>query len=241
MARHYQQQETEHSPSDVEQLLQIAQLQQLLQQPNLQEQQLDRQTQADRTTAAIHLLGLMQEREMGQQKLDEATKTREMAVKGNVTDALISHLTQRPDVPLSTLAETLAQSGYPELGGALSKVHLQDVQKRAATHLAAINALQKSSPDAVAKYIPAVQADPEVWNAIKDQIPGNVAPVDTTTTGTKLGRTTKNVLDVSSQSLGNPLLAAALIGGRISDKMKKPSNSAYSDFFNALLNQPSTP
>jgi hypothetical protein len=237
MARRYQQQEAEHSPSDVEQLLQIAQLQQLLQQPNLQEQQLDRQTQADRTTAAIHLLGLMQEREMGQQKLDEATKTREMVVKGNVTDALISHLTQRPDV----LAETLSQSGYPELGGALSKVHLQDVQKRVATHLAAINALQKSNPDAVAKYIPAVQADPEVWNAIKDQIPGNVAPTDTTTTGTKLGRTTKNVLDISSQSLGNPLLAAALIGGRISDKMKKPSNAAFSDFFNALLNQPSTP
>ena len=103
----------------------------------------------------------LKEREMmiGAQRED-----RKAATKAQIQDALISHLSQRGDVPISMLAETLRQGGNPEMADALSTVHAADVEKKVTALQAQIPLLQKQGT--LEKSLPAMQADPDVWTRL---------------------------------------------------------------------------
>jgi hypothetical protein len=225
--RHDQQDPQE---TELAQLLQLAQLQNLMSAPEMQQQELDQADQKARMTAAIQLLGLKQDAEQHQATLAETQRSREATNKSNVLDTLVSHLSQRPDVPLSTLAETLRKGGHSELADTLDVVHSGEVKTKVATHLNALKALG-SDQKKTDTYLQAISGDPEVSALVKSQLPAATpAATDTTPLGSKLGSMAR-LSYLATQPTGQAYLLSKPIGDMVSSK-------GVQDFWNALINKP---
>lgn len=249
MARHFNNNNQPGGDSDIGQLLQLAQLHNLTLNPQQEQQHLDSQDQAARMTAAIHLLGLMQEKEYqqgqlahGDAALQAAIKEREMQAKTSTLDTLIAH----GQLPPAVLAETLKNAGQGDYSNALATTADAEQAKKVALHLNNIAMLQKSGgKSAVDKYLPAIQADPGVWEKVKGQLPQDMTvPTPETPLGGKLGGLINTLRDFGGYTNtvpGAPLFGIpAYFGAKAGMDIAKKNPSLGSDFWAALMNQQPT-
>lgn len=148
--------------------------------------------QADRANRIKTAVDLLQLRDAA--KTREATlQAHEATTKSNLQESLVSHLAQRGDVPLSTIADTLRRGGNPELADSLDAAHAADVTRKVEANRAVLPQLQKAGQ--LEKALPSMQADPEVWSQLKPHVDAlTTAPTEAQAPlGFKLGNLVRNV------------------------------------------------
>jgi hypothetical protein len=227
---------------DLQQLLQLAQLHQLVSQPDIEQQRVDQTEHANRMTAAIHLLGLQQDAEQKQAAIEEQTRLREASVKGNITDALLSHVFNDPSTPLETKLD-FAGRVSPEAAQMVKDRHAEMVTSAIKNNTGAYQSLvsKGAKPEVLAAFKTSQQIPDEAWEHIKKSLPDITAtPPDTTSTGTKLGGTARSVGLFSA--LSNPAALPFTEGYYGYQTGKKLLNQPgfVQDFWNALINKPKT-
>lgn len=243
---HQQQESTDPRQQQLIQLLQLAQLHKLLSEPQQEQQHLDQTNEQQRMALAVHLLGLHQDeqnqaeqRRLQELGINETAKSRvdqhDTTMKLGVLHGLVSD----PMVPLDTKMK-FAASISPEMATLIKADHAEKVQSAIKNHLEGFKSVAATGkPEALDAFKTMNQIPDEAWAQMKTLVPPTVAPLqDTTSTATKLGRTTRTLSEIADHPISlalGPIGWGIVAGQKLAAKTEKPTNQNFADFYNELL------